>query len=92
MHFLRPLVLASSSESAGLCPLSRRRGVLSQDRPEANPIDPSIELTRIGDYFDKEEKDFPKHLMQVKARSVRETIRLIEASTEHPELVRLKLN
>lgn len=50
------------------------------------------ELTRIGDYFDKEEKDFPKHLMQVKAKSVRDTIRLIEASTERPELVRLKLN
>jgi len=47
-------------------------------------------LIRIGEYFDKEEKDFPKHLMQVKAKSVRDTIRQIEASTERAELVRLK--
>jgi len=48
------------------------------------------ELTRIGDYFAKEEKNFPKHLMQLKAKSVRETIAAIEASTDTPELIRLK--
>jgi HEAT repeat protein len=48
------------------------------------------ELIRIGDYFEKDEKDFPKHLMLVKAKSVRETIRAIEASTESPELIRLQ--
>ena len=48
------------------------------------------ELRRIGDYFAKDEKDFPKNLMLVKAKSVRETIAAIEASTDSPELIRLK--
>ncbi len=48
------------------------------------------ELTKLGDYFEKDEKDFPKKLMLVKAQSVRDTIAAIEASTETPELVRLK--
>ncbi len=48
------------------------------------------ELTRIGDYFAKDEKDFPKNLMLAKAKSVRETIAAIEASTDSPELIRLK--
>ncbi len=48
------------------------------------------ELTRIGDYFEKDEKNFPKQLMLVKAKSVRETIAAIEASTDTPELIRLK--
>lgn len=48
------------------------------------------ELTKIADYFEKEEKDFPKELGIKKATCVRETIRAIEASTETPELIRLK--
>lgn len=44
------------------------------------------ELTRIADYFEKDEKDFPKELMIRKAKSVRETIRAIQASTDTPEL------
>ena len=48
------------------------------------------ELTKLGDYFEKDEKDFPKKLMLVKAKSVRDTIAAIEASTESPELIRLK--
>ena len=48
------------------------------------------ELTRLADYFEKDEKDFPKNLMLVKAKSVRETIAAIEASTDSPELIRLK--
>jgi hypothetical protein len=48
------------------------------------------ELTKIGDYFEKEEKDFPKNLMIMKAKCVRETIRAIEASTDSPELIRIK--
>ncbi|MBX3744846.1 MAG: HEAT repeat domain-containing protein [Verrucomicrobiae bacterium] len=48
------------------------------------------ELTRIGNYFEKDEKDFPKELMLRKARSVRETIAAIEASTDTPELVHLQ--
>ena len=48
------------------------------------------ELTRIGDYFERDEKDFPKNLMLVKAKSVRETITAIEASTDRPELIRIK--
>jgi hypothetical protein len=48
------------------------------------------ELTKIGNYFEKEEKDFPRELMLVKAKCVRETIRAIEASTDTPQLIRLK--
>jgi hypothetical protein len=48
------------------------------------------ELTKIGNYFEKDEKDFPKELMFRKAKSVRETIRAIEASTDTPELIHLK--
>jgi len=48
------------------------------------------QLTRIADYFDKEEKNFPKHLMALKAKNVRETIAAIEASTDLPELVRIQ--
>lgn len=47
------------------------------------------ELHKIADYFEKEEKDFPKHLMIMKATEVRETIRKIEAATETPELIRI---
>lgn len=48
------------------------------------------ELTKIADYFEKEEKDFPRELMLMKAKCVRETIRAIEASTDTPELIRIK--
>jgi hypothetical protein len=45
------------------------------------------ELTRIANYFEKDEKDFPRELMRMKAKCVRETIRAIEASTDKPELI-----
>lgn len=48
------------------------------------------ELTRIGDYFEKEEKDFPKNLTLMKAKCVRETIHAIEASTDTPPLIRIE--
>lgn len=48
------------------------------------------ELTKIADYFEKDEKDFPKNLMAMKAKCVRETISAIEASTDSPELIQLK--
>lgn len=48
------------------------------------------ELTKIADYFEKDEKNFPKELMRMKAKSVRETIRAIEASNETPPLIRLE--
>ena len=48
------------------------------------------ELTRIANYFEKDEKDFPPDLMRMKGESVRETIAAIESSTDSPELVRLK--
>lgn len=48
------------------------------------------ELTQIANYFEKDEKNFPKHLMIMKAKCVRETIRAIEASTESPELTGIK--
>jgi HEAT repeat protein len=49
------------------------------------------ELTKIADYFEKDEMDFPSHLMIMKANSVRETIHAIEASIESPQLIHLKL-
>jgi hypothetical protein len=48
------------------------------------------ELTRIGDYFEKEEQNFPRALMLMKAKCVRETILAIEASTTSPQLIRIK--
>ncbi len=48
------------------------------------------ELTKIANYFEKEEKDFPRKLMLQKATSVRKTIATIEASTETPKLIRIK--
>ena len=47
------------------------------------------ELTKIANYFDKDEPDFPKELMRQKAKCVRDTIRVIEASMETPDLIRL---
>lgn len=54
----------------------------------AKPLIP--ELQKIADYFEKDEPNFPKKLMQLKAANVRETIAAIEASTESPELIRIK--
>ena len=47
------------------------------------------DLTRIANYFETEEEDFPRHLMLQKAKSVREAITAIEASTDTPELIRI---
>ncbi|MCU0750381.1 MAG: DUF6288 domain-containing protein [Akkermansiaceae bacterium] len=47
------------------------------------------ELTQIGIYFDKDEKDFPRKLMTMKANCIRETIRTIEASTDTPPLIQI---
>ncbi len=47
------------------------------------------ELRQIGDYFEKDEPNFPAKLMQQKAKCVRETIAAIEAATDAPELVKL---
>ena len=48
------------------------------------------ELTELANYFEKDEPDFPAELMKQKAKSVRDTIRAIEATTETPELIRLE--
>jgi hypothetical protein len=48
------------------------------------------ELERIAQYFEKEEKDFPKKLGLQKANSVRDAIRAIESSTDTPSLMKLK--
>lgn len=62
--------------------------ILLEYGAHAKPVIP--ELRKIADYFEKDEKDFPKRLMLEKAQSVRETILAIEASTELPELISLK--
>ncbi len=48
------------------------------------------ELTKLADYFEKDEPNFPKELMKRKAKCVRDAIRDIEASTDTPELTRIK--
>ncbi len=48
------------------------------------------ELTKIADYFEKDEKDFPEELMRMKSKCVRETIRAIETSTKSPKLIGIK--
>ena len=47
------------------------------------------DLEKLADYFEKEEKDFPKNLGLQKANSVRDTIKAIESSTETPRLIKL---
>ena len=47
------------------------------------------DLTRIANYFENDEPDFPKNLMRQKAKTVRETIAAIQASTLSPSLIRL---
>ncbi len=54
----------------------------------AKPFIP--ELTKIANYFEKDEKDFPPNLMVVKANSVRDTITAIQASEETPKLIRMR--
>ncbi len=49
------------------------------------------ELRQLADYFEKDEPNFPRELMLGKARCVRETILAIEAATDAPELVRLRV-
>ena len=47
------------------------------------------DLKRIADNFDAGEPDFPQSLSRQKAATVREAIREIEASNDHPELIRI---
>jgi len=51
---------------------------------------PRKEQILISNYFEKDEKDFPRELMLMKAKCVRKTIRAIEASTDYPELIRIE--
>lgn len=48
------------------------------------------ELRRIAQYFESEEPDFPRELMRQKARTVREAIAAIEASSESPRLIGIR--
>jgi hypothetical protein len=48
------------------------------------------ELERVAQYFEKEEKNFPKRLGLQKANSVRDAIKAIESSTDTPSLMKLK--
>ena len=47
------------------------------------------ELTKVAEYFAKDEKNFPEDLKRMKAECVRETIRKIEASQDYPKLTGL---
>ena len=47
------------------------------------------ELEKLAVYFERDEKNFPKHLMEKKAKCVRETIEAIKSSTDLPELISL---
>jgi len=46
-------------------------------------------LEAAANYFENEEKNFPRHLSLGKAKVVRETIKAIEASTDKPRLIYL---
>ncbi len=48
------------------------------------------ELEKIANYFENDEKDFPRNLSLEKAKIVRETIRDIAASNEYPELTHIE--
>ena len=48
------------------------------------------DLEKLAHYFEKEEKDFPKHLGLQKANSVRDTIKAIESSTDTPTLIKIQ--
>lgn len=41
-------------------------------------------------FYENEEPDFPKRMSMDKAQAVRETIALLKASQEKPELISLK--
>ena len=47
------------------------------------------EVKSIADNFAAGEPDFPKNLSLQKAAAVRDAIREIEISTDHPELIRI---
>lgn len=47
------------------------------------------ELTKIAKYFEKDEKDFPSHLMRMNAKSVRDTITAVEAFRDSPKIIRI---
>jgi HEAT repeat protein len=48
------------------------------------------ELDAVANYFENDEKDFPKRLSLDKAKVVRETIKFIKASTDKPKLIYLQ--
>ena len=48
------------------------------------------ELKKVADYFQNDERGFPRNLSLLKAKIIRETIKKIEASNDSPKLVHLK--
>jgi len=48
------------------------------------------ELVRIADYFENDERDFPKKLSRQKAAAVRDAVRAIHAAEERPALIRIQ--
>jgi hypothetical protein len=48
------------------------------------------ELLRTADFFENDERDFPKKLSRQKAESVRDAVRAIQAATERPTLIRIQ--
>jgi hypothetical protein len=55
---------------------------------EAQRVVPQLKETATE--WDKGEVDFPKQLSKRKAKAIREAIEFIQASTDRPELKRLK--
>ncbi len=62
--------------------------ILLQYGAHAKSVIPKLRAA--ADYFEQHEPDFPKKLRLQKAAAVRETIAKIEATTDEPELVRMK--
>ena len=62
--------------------------ILKSYGAEAQRVVPQLKETATE--WDKGEVDFPKQLSKRKAKAIREAIEFIQASTERPELKRLK--
>ncbi|MEZ5964409.1 MAG: DUF6288 domain-containing protein [Planctomycetota bacterium] len=62
--------------------------ILSEYGAHAQPMVP--ELLRIADYFEREERDFPKKLSRAKAKAVRDAARAIGEAQARPPLIRIR--
>lgn len=68
--------------------ISQIMKILCSYGARAKPVVPDLKL--LAKHFDKGEPDYPMELSLQKAKAVRDAITVIEASTELPDLIRMK--